>query len=159
MIDTSKSKSDEQQKAEIIIGDCVEEYLACPLKRNERIVLTEGVHIVPDLYSEQDRIVGEIFAHIGSLKIGQQHKISQDILKMLLLEKTKGIKYRKMLVIVDDKMEEYLKGKSFIAESIRQFGIEIKKIDLLDETYEAVLNAQKRQVMVNEFDMGKYSEK
>lgn len=159
MIDTSKSKSDEQQKAEIIIGDCVEEYLACPLKRNERIVLTEGVHIVPDLYSEQDRIVGEIFAHIGSLKIGQQHKISQDILKMLLLEKTKGIKYRKMLVIVDDKMEEYLKGKSFIAESIRQFGIEIKKIDLLDETYEAVLNAQRRQVMVNEFDMGKYSEK
>ncbi|CDD08239.1 uncharacterized protein BN605_00108 [Dorea sp. CAG:317] len=159
MIDTSKSKSDEQQKAEIIIGDCVEEYLACPLKRNERIVLTEGVHIVPDLYSEQDRIVGEIFAHIGSLKIGQQHKISQDILKMLLLEKTKGIKYRKMLVIVDDKMEEYLKGKSFIAESIRQFGIEIKKIDLLDETYEAVLNAQRRQVMVNEFDMRKYSEK
>ena len=159
MIDTSKSKSDEQQKAEIIIGDCVEEYLACPLKRNERIVLTEGVHIVPDLYSEQDRIVGEIFAHIGSLKIGQQHKISQDILKMLLLEKTKGIKYRKMLVIVDDKMEEYLKGKSFISESIRQFGIEIKKIDLLDETYEAVLNAQRRQVMVNEFDMRKYSEK
>ena len=158
-IDTSKSKSDEQQKAEIIIGDRVEEYLACPLKRNERVVLAEGVHIVPDLYSEQDRIVGEIFAHIGSLKIGQQHKISQDILKMLLLEKTKGIKYRKMLVIVDDKMEEYLKGKSFIAESIRQFGIEIKKIDLLDETYEAVLNAQRRQVMVNEFDMGKYSEK
>lgn len=149
MIDTSKSKSDEQQKAEIIIGDRVEEYLACPLKRNERVVLTEGVHIVPDLYSEQDRIVGEIFAHIGSLKVGQQHKISQDILKMLLLEKTKGIKYRKMLVIVDDKIEEYLKGKSFIAESIRQFGIEIKKIDLLDETYESVLNAQRRQVMVN----------
>ena len=159
MIDTSKSKSDEQQKAEIIIGDRVEEYLACPLKRNERVVLSEGVHIVPDLYSEKDRIVGEIFAHIGFLKVGQKHKISQDILKMLLLEKTKGIKYRKMLVIVDDKMEEYLKGKSFIAESIRQFGIEIKKIDLLDETYEAVLNAQRRQVMVNEFDMRKYSEK
>lgn len=149
MIDTSKSKSDEQQKAEIIIGDRVEEYFTCLLKRNERVVLAEGVYIVPDLYSEQDRIVGEIFAHIGSLKVGQQHKISQDILKMLLLEKTKGIKYRKMLVIVDDKIEEYLKGKSYIAESIRQFGIEIKKIDLLDETYEAVLNAQRRQVMVN----------
>lgn len=75
MIDTSKSKSDEQQKAEIIIGDRVEEYVSCSLKRNERVVLTEGVHIVPDLYSEKDRIVGEIFAHIGSLKVGQQHKI------------------------------------------------------------------------------------
>lgn len=152
MIDTSKSKSDEQQKAENIIGNRVEEYLACPLKRNERVVLTEGVHIVPDLYSEKERIVGEIFAHIGSLKVGQQHKISQDILKMLLLEKTKGVKYRKMLVIVDEKIEEYLKGKSFIAESIRQFGIEIKKIDLLDETYEEIVNTQKRQVMVNETD-------
>lgn len=149
MIDTSKSKSDEQQKAENIIGNRVEEYLACPLKRNERVVLTEGVHIVPDLYSEKERIVGEIFAHIGSLKVGQQHKISQDILKMLLLEKVKGIKYRKMLVIVDDKIEEYLKGKSFIAESIRQFGIEIKRIDLLDETYNEIVNAQKRQVMTN----------
>lgn len=153
MIDTSKSKSDEQQKAEIIIGDRVEEYLTCPLKRNERVVLDEGVHIVPDLYSEQDRIVGEIFAHIGSLKVGQQHKISQDILKMLLLEKAKGVKYRKLLIIVDDKIEEYLKGKSFIAESIRQFGIEIKKIDLPDGTYESVVNAQKRQFMVNEYDM------
>ena len=155
MIDTSKSKSDEQQKAEIIIGNRVEKELSCPLKRNERVVLTEGVHIVPDLYSEKDRIVGEIFAHIGSLKVGQQHKISQDILKMLLLERIKGAKYTKMLVIVDDKIEEYLKGKSFIAESIRQFGIEIKKIELPDEIYETVLNAQKRQVMISKDDSRK----
>ena len=72
---------------------------------------------------------------------------------MLLLEKTKGVNYRKMIVIVDDTIEEYLKGKSFIAESIRQFGIEIKKIDLPDGTYESVVNAQKRQFMVNEYDM------
>lgn len=130
----------------------MEEYLACSLKRNERVVLTEGVHIVPDLYSEKDRIVGEIFAHIGSLKVGQQHKISQDILKMLLLEKIKGVKYRKMIVIVDNIIEEYLKGKSFIAESIRQFGIEIKKIDLPDEDHEKIVNAQKRQIMVNNLE-------
>lgn len=149
MIDTSKSKSDEQQKAEISIGNLVEKEIFCSLKRNEKVDLTEGVHIVPDLYSEQDRIVGEIFAHIGSLKVGQQHKISQDILKMLLLEKIKGVKYRKMIVIVDDIIEEYLKGKSFIAESIRQFGIEIKKIDLPDEDHKKIVNAQKRQIMVN----------
>lgn len=152
MIDTSKSKSDEQQKAEISIGNFVEKELSYPLKRNERVDLAEGVHIVPDLYSEKDRIVGEIFAHIGSLKVGQQHKISQDILKMLLLEKIKGVKYRKILVIVDDTIEEYLKGKSFIAESIRQFGIEIRKIDLPDEIYEIVSKEQRRQVMVNKDD-------
>lgn len=159
MRDTSKSKSDEQQKAEIIIGNRVEKELSCPLKRNEKVVLSEGIYIVPDLYSEKDRIVGEIFAHIGSLKVGQQHKISQDILKMLLLEKTKGVKYRKVLVIIDDKIEEYLRGKSFIAESIRQFGIEVKKVDLSHEIYEKIVSAQRQQVMVNEFDMRKYSAK
>lgn len=152
MIDTSKSKSDEQQKAEIGIGNCVEKELSCPLKRNERVVLSEGVHIVPDLYSEKDRIVGKIFAHIGSLKVGQKHKLSQDILKILLLEKIKGIKYRKVLVIVDDKIEEYFKGKSFIAESIRQFGIEIKKVDISEKNYKEIMNAQKRQVMVNNIE-------
>lgn len=43
-----------------------------------------------DLYSEKDRIVGEMCEHIGSLKIGQQHKISQEILKRILMEKLKG---------------------------------------------------------------------
>ena len=58
-----------------------------------------------------------------------------------------------MIIIVDEKIEEYLKGKSFMAESIRQFGIEIKKVDLPDETYENIMHAQKRQVMVNEADV------
>lgn len=49
---TSKSKSDEQQEAEIIIGDYVEKSFSCPLKRNEKVILTDGVHIVPDLHSE-----------------------------------------------------------------------------------------------------------
>ena len=36
--------------------------------------LGEGVHIEPDLYSEDKKIICEIFAHIGALKGGQQHK-------------------------------------------------------------------------------------
>lgn len=152
IIDTSKSKSDEQQEAETTIGKRVEAEFPCALKRNERVFLTDEVCIVPDLYSEKDRIVGEIFAHIGNLKVGQKHKISQDILKMLLLEKMKGVKYRKIIFILDDKIEEYLKGKSFIAESIRQFGIEIRKINVSDTDYKKIINAQKRQVMINRID-------
>lgn len=149
MIDTSKSSSLEQQNAEVFIADIVEEYFGCSVERNPYVIISEGVHIEPDLYSENHRIICEIFAHIGALKVGQQHKISQDILKMLLLEKSKGIEYRKVIVIVDDKVEKYLNGKSFIAESIRQFGVEIKRIHLSNEMYEMVLNAQKRQVMIN----------
>lgn len=132
MIDTSKSSSHEQQNAEQIIASMVEEWLGCTLERNARVVLLAyGVHIEPDLYSETDKIICEIFVHIGALKVGQQHKFSKDILKMLLLERSKGVKYRKVIVIADDKVEKYLKGKSFIAESIRQFGVGIKKYTCL----------------------------
>ena len=39
--------------------------------------------------------------------------------------------------------------KSFIAESIRQFGIEVKIINLSDEVRISVTNAQIRQIMIN----------
>ena len=53
MIDTSKSKTDNNKKAKTIVGDRVEEELLCPLKRNGKVVLSEGIHIVPYLYSEK----------------------------------------------------------------------------------------------------------
>lgn len=90
MIDTRKSSSYEHQNAEVYIASIVEDWLGCPVDRNAKVVLSDGVHIEADLYSEKDRIICEIFAHIGSLKVGQQHKISQDILKMLLLEKARA---------------------------------------------------------------------
>lgn len=149
MINTSKSSSIEQQKAEVYIADIVEGWLGCSLQRGTKVSLGDGVHIEPDLYSEDERIICEIFAHIGVFKVGQQHKISQDILKMLLLDKTTGFHYRKIIVVADDKVEKYLHGKSFIAESIRQFGIEVKKIKLSDEVRMSVTNAQARQIMIN----------
>lgn len=149
MIDTRKSSSHEQQKAEVFIADMVEEWLGCHVERNAKVFFSEGVHIEPDLYSEKDRVICEIFAHVGSLKVGQQHKISQDILKMLLLEKSQNTTYRKVIVVADDKVEKYLNGKSFIAESIRQFGIEIKRVNLFDEMYDMISNAQARQTMIN----------
>lgn len=149
MTDKSKSNSKEQQNAEKYIASAVEEWLACPVVRNAKVILSDGVHIEPDLYSEDNKIICEIFAHVGSLKVGQQHKISQDILKMLLLEKSKSVIYRKIIVVADDKGEKYLKGKSFIAESIRQFGIEIKRINLPEELYNIIANAQARQTMTN----------
>lgn len=149
MVDTSKSSSMEQQNAENYMASVVEEWLGCMVERNAKVPLSDGVHIEPDLYSEKDKVICEIYAHIGALKVGQQHKISQDILKMLLLEKSKGTSFRKVIVVADKKVESYLKGKSFIAESIRQFGIEIKRIYLSKEIYDNVSSAQVRQVMKN----------
>ncbi|MGF0018848.1 hypothetical protein [Sporofaciens sp. SGI.106] len=149
MIDTSKSNSAEQQEAENFIANAVEEWLGCLFERNTKVYLSDGVHIEPDMYSEKDKIICEIYAHIGKLKVGQQHKISQDILKMLLLEKSKGVQFRKIIVVADERVEKYLKGESFIAESIRQFDVEIKRIPLAREIHDSVSKAQMRQVMIN----------
>lgn len=68
---------------------------------------------------------------------------------MLLLEKSKSATYRKIIVVADDKVEKYLNGNSFIAESIRQFGIEIKRVNLSEELYNTISSAQARQTMIN----------
>ena len=149
MIDTKQSDSREQQELEIYVSEEVGKWLECNLQRNPKVFLADGVHIEPDLYSEEEHIICEVFAHQGALKVGQQHKVSQDILKMLLLDKVKGVTYRKIIVVADEKVESYLKGKSFVAESIRQFGIEIKKIDIPAGIRDTILKAQARQVMVN----------
>lgn len=149
MMNTSKSSSVEQQEAEVFIANVIEKWFDCKLERGAKVVLGEGVHIEPDLYSEDKKIICEIFAHIGALKVGQKRKVSQDILKMLLLEKSTGFQYRKIIVVSDDNVEKYLHGKSFIAESIRKFGIEVKKINLSDEVRMSVSNAQARQIMIN----------
>ena len=149
MVDTSKSNSLEQQNAEAYVSMLAEELIGCTLERNTKVYLADGVHIEPDLYSESNRVICEIYAHIGKLKIGQQHKISQDILKKLLLEKSKGVPFRKIMIVLDDEVEKYLNGKSFIAESIRQFAIELKRVNVPAEIQENIVNAQARQKMIN----------
>jgi hypothetical protein len=57
MIDTNKSSSHEQQNAEVYIAAMVEEWLGCPVEKNAKVVLSDGVHIEPDLYSEKDRVI------------------------------------------------------------------------------------------------------
>ena len=149
MIDTTRSNSEEQRSIESYVIQEIERILGCPLERNVSVQLADNIYINPDFYSNDQTIVGEIYAHVGTLKVGQQRKISQDILKLLLLDKSKDVSYRKIITVVDDAVEKNLRGKSFIAESIRQFGIEIIRINLPDELYSTIQNAQSRQNLIN----------
>lgn len=151
MNDTKKSNSIEQCEAEDYIFPLVEKLLSVKLEKNRQILLADNAftYIQPDFYSEEHCIVGEIFAHIGKPKKAQYNKISNDVLKMLLLEKVHNKSYRKIIVICDEIEEKALKGKSVLAESIRQFGIEIVRIDISEELREKLIAAQERQKMVN----------
>lgn len=145
-----KSSSAEQQMAEELVFYNLERKLGIRLERNKHIYLANNVHIEPDFYSEVESIIGEIFVHIGKPKKAQNNKIANDILKMILLEKVRGKKYRKMIVVCDKEEEKTLYGTSYVAESIRQFDVEIIYIELDEETRSAIFMAQKRQRMVNQ---------
>ena len=151
MGEKNKSSSEEQMIAEQYIFETIEKQLQIELEHNRKIYLADNpfTYIQPDFYSEEYCIVGEIFSHIGKPKKAQNNKIANDVMKMLLLEKITEKTYRKIIVVCDEIELEKLNGKSVLAETIRQFGIEIIYIEIEDEMRNTILEAQKRQTMVN----------
>ena len=151
MTNSYKSSSIEQQYAEDVIFKQIEQILNVKLESNCKIYLADNVftYMQPDFYSETECVIGEIFAHIGKPKKAQDNKIANDILKMLLLEKVKGKRYRKILVVCDEAELKKLTGLSVLAESIRQFDIEVMYVEVDENLRNQLLRAQARQKMVN----------
>ena len=113
---------------------------------DSKIIFNDGkTEICPDIYSEQNRIIGEIHAHIGRLKGSQPDKIASDILKMLLYEKKTEFEWKKYIAICDIDEYEQLRGNSFLAEAIREYGIELLLVDLPKELRDKLLKCMKRQ--------------
>ena len=135
----NRGESDFQQEMEKLLFQKVcDDLQTNQLEANPTLMINQasGIKIVPDFYSEEKRIFGEIHAHIGRLKGGQPDKIASDILKMLLFEELQGKKYSKYIVVCDEKEKEQLTGNSFLAEAIRHYSIEIKCFDIGKDNYE-----------------------
>lgn len=152
MQNTHKSDSTEQTQAEEHIVSLVEQKLGFTLKKNHKLYLADNsyTYIQPDFFSEEHHIIGEIFSHIGKPKKAQNNKISNDILKMLVYEKVTDKQYRKIIVVCDMDELTNLCGLSVLAETIRQFQIELMYIEIDEDLRNKLLAAQKRQKMVNE---------
>ena len=152
MNNTYKSSSAEKVEAEQIICKKVEEILGIKFEKNKPIFLANNAYtyIQPDFYSEEESIVGEIFSHIGKYKGSQPRKIANDILKMVLLDKVKNKTHKKLFVVCRDEEKNVLENSSsWLSECIRQFDVEVIKVDIPDIIKEQVLAAQKRQIMIN----------
>ena len=146
-----KSSSHIQAKAEEVIFSQIEILFNIRFEKNKKLYLADNAftYMQPDFYSEEQLIVGEIFAHIGKPKKAQDNKVANDILKMLLLEKTTGKQYRKVIVVCDTTEKKKLEGKSVLAESIRQFGIEILYVEIDTNMKQQIMDAQELQKMTN----------
>lgn len=63
-------------------------------------MLKKRIHVVPNLYSEMDIIVVEIFTHIGYIKVELQHELSQDILKSYYWKSQKASNIERCLLLI-----------------------------------------------------------
>lgn len=138
-----------QREMEEILFYRLKEILGCEsAERNPRVVISEenNVWICPNFYSEEERVIGEIHTHVGKLKVAQQNKLKGDILKMLLLDESRnGEPFRKILAVCDREEYQQLQGKSFLAEAIRRFEVELIYIELTDEQRERIMAAMREQ--------------
>ncbi len=106
--------------------------------------------VKPDAIDPVNKIVVEAYARVGTVKGAQLHKIKGDILKLALIEKKLGAGWQKIMCFASDEAAKYVRGKSWVAEAAKEFGVEIHIVHLSDEQKNKVLSAQKRQRMVNQ---------
>lgn len=140
-----KSHSLVQIKEEDLIFQELCRLFECNFDKKPRIFLGEKSYIEPDFYSEDKKIVGEIYTHQGKLLEANCNKISSDCAKMMLLEMKLNCDVRKIFVINDENIKKYLAGNAWRAELIRSFGIEVLYIEITPERREALIQAQKLQ--------------
>jgi hypothetical protein len=140
------SSSKVQQEAEEVILRLTEKKLGLfdgELQPQRISVKTALVNL--DGYSEKEGILCEVYARIGKLKSAQKHKVTNDIMKMLLVDKVLGLNHRKLIAICDEEIERSLTGKGWNSLAIKEFGIGIVRVEIGSELRDNILQAQKRQ--------------
>ena len=142
----SKSIGDsaEQREAEGWLLDELSKKLDVTLTK-KRIELREGSWLELDGYCESPLVLCEVYAHIGSLRGDQPHKVMTDAFKLVYANKLVGGDGRLILLFADKEAASYFQGKSWMTQCINEFGIEVEIIEPPKELKEKILGAQKRQ--------------
>ena len=143
----NNSSSEYQCELEDKLFEETQSRLGVELESNPTLVIQSNptVSIMPDFYSKEHCIIGEIHAHAGKIKGGQPDKIAADVLKMLLHDKTTGCTFQKYIVVCSKEEYQQLTGTSALAEAIRQFDIHILLIPLEEKEYEELQAVMKKQ--------------
>jgi len=142
-----QSNSSEQQNAEHFMLKSLEEMFGFQFEKNAELPVS--VTVQPDAIDPTRKVVVEAYARIGRVKGAQLNKIKGDILKLALVGKELGSEWRKILCFASSEAAKYAQGKSWVAEAAKVFGIEVIVVELPVEQHEKVIQAQKRQIMVN----------
>lgn len=136
--------SAEQRQAEGHLIGLLAKKLGITLSKN-RIDLPGGGWLEVDGASDSPPIICEAWAHVGSAKGGQKHKLMTDAFKLVFLGQLLPPKTRKILVLGDSDAIQHLRGRSWMAQALRANNVEIEVVKLPDDVRERLRRAQRRQ--------------
>lgn len=137
------SDSAAQRDAEPLMIDAVAAAIGVPLSKR-KIDLGDGVWCEVDGVSNDGLVLVEAFAHHGRMVGGQLRKVSEDAFKLVTLAKTRTCA-RLILVFADDVAARSFLGRSWKAEALRLWNVEVLVVELDDTARDGVRAAQVRQ--------------
>jgi hypothetical protein len=111
-----------------------------------RILLDDGIRVEVDGADTNLTILVEAWAHQGTPKAAQKHKVLADVLKLLHIAATLPVRPRLVLCLSDgEAAHHFITARSWAAHALRGFAIEIAVVELPADVKAAVLAAQHRQ--------------
>ncbi len=115
------------------------------IHNTSKVWLNPTTYIVPDIYSEEHKLIGEVHAHTQKLKSAQKDKLAADILKMVLFEKEQHVEFEKVILVCGQEEKTYLEGDSYVADAIKQFNIKVEYVGLTPEQETLLVKTARKQ--------------
>jgi hypothetical protein len=146
---THLSDSAEQRLAEPLILAALTKTLGIALAP-ETLRLPGGSRVDIDGVAQDHSVLVEVFAHQGPMKTGQRHKVARDALKLVTTAKSLVPTNPRLIIAFGDKQAAATAtGKSWLAEALVTWSVEVFIAELQDSVKDGLRAAQARQVMVN----------
>jgi len=142
------SSSLEQLEAEPLIREGLSQHLGGITLEPRKLTLPHGARVDIDAASSDDSVLVEIHAHQGRLRGGQFGKVARDALKLITLSRTRPTS-KLILAFADEDAAGCVHGRSWLAEAVKAWGIEVVVVPLDQNVRDGLRAAQVRQVMVN----------
>jgi hypothetical protein len=133
-----------QRECEIVMINLASQTLGVVLTK-AKIPLPNGCYAEVDGRSEDGTVLCEAWAHHGAPKSGQKFKVIADAAKLFVAGRALGDSAQKFLVLADEAAASWFKGKSWMAQALREMDVQILIVDIPQPVRDSVLAAQKRQ--------------
>lgn len=146
--DTSRSSSTEQQAVEPLVRAGVEKAIGLTLAPKS-LRLAGGARVDVDGVDQDETVFVEIFAKQGALRGAQFHKVARDALKLITITADRPHQTRRILAFADEAAAACVTGKSWLAEALKTWRIDVLVVELDEQVRAGLRAAQVRQVMVN----------